>query len=949
MIRNKQRGAYVFLFNERNYMNSENYKVLSKIIGAVETGSQIYGNAKYDTYVPPYTNTDKEHTITLGWPCFYGESAKKLIKSILDKDHVLLRKLDVCSPSIESMLSTDWESTRWNPSSAQKNVLIKLISSDIGKECQDELFAEDMKKFVADCENDYTKDIGAIMMYAEIEHLGGKDPVDRIFRRCNGNYSLDNILDSLKKDQSDTSSSNQVGDQKYWSRHQKCVEFIKKYAVPEDGNGNEAEHMGFKKYNLSESQLKQIARLCQQEQGTVTGAKAEASLMANQLETSKTRQNKYGTGANGLYNWVRNGGWFSRAAYWMDNGDLTNSVLEGVRDVLVNANRTLPLYVDEHDCLSDIKSISTGNVRDKSAYIQGKTIIKNDYGSTWTFWCFPDAYSDPFGYTAEAYKAAKELDPGKEDEKIVSPVEQVLAIAEAEVGYLEKASNKDLDSKTGNAGSNNYTKYARDCFPSLQPDKWCAMFVDWCLVKAFGKATANKMVNGLSADCDEVAANYKSAGRFFKSPKAGDQILFLKNGNDYYHTGIVYKVTDSTVYTIEGNTNAGSSVIPNGGSVCKKSYSLSESKIGGYGRPNYDLAPSKKEPETKLNETSKWTGYVTTDSLNVRKWAGTENDLCSFSPLSYQTAVGVCDEVKASNGNKWYYILYNGKHGFVSSNYISKTKPKDKSSDGTKLTESQSKFLAANQKVCDTARLEKWSYGDSHALPPCADKTISCDRMPARALWDLGFTDQRTGGEVCTTLPTWLTAHGWKQVSKDAIKPGAIVAVRYSNHSYIDHVFVVESYNPKTGICNKYDCGSNERIRSKQPFKNVPLMEWSGRLFVAAWNVPDSLDPKPEPTPEPDPKSDTVYNGVDYQPVYNYTYYKKKYKDLRDAFGTDKKAYFDHFCKFGMKEGRQAASAFDVQKYKARYEDLRKQFGDNLPEYYKHYCVYGKKEGRKAN
>lgn len=124
-------------------------------------------------------------------------------------------------------------------------------------------------------------------------------------------------------------------------------------------------------------------------------------------------------------------------------------------------------------------------------------------------------------------------------------------------------------------------------------------------------------------------------------------------------------------------------------------------------------------------------------------------------------------------------------------------------------------------------------------------------------------------------------------------------------------------------------------------------MEWSGRLFVAAWNCPDSFDPKPKP--EPDPKSDTVYNGVEYQPVYNYTYYRKKYKDLRDAFGTDKKAYFDHFCKFGMKEGRQAASAFDVQKYKARYEDLRKQFGDNLPEYYKHYCVYGKKEGRKAN
>ena len=93
----------------------------------------------------------------------------------------------------------------------------------------------------------------------------------------------------------------------------------------------------------------------------------------------------------------------------------------------------------------------------------------------------------------------------------------------------------------------------------------------------------------------------------------------------------------------------------------------------------------------------------------------------------------------------------------------------------------------------------------------------------------------------------------------------------------------------------------------------------------------------------------TVYLGVDYAPVYNYSYYRKKYKDLQDAYGTDRKAFFKHFCECGMKEGRRGASAFDVGKYKKRYSDLQKAFGNNLPEYYKHYCLYGKKEGRKAN
>lgn len=40
--------------------------------------------------------------------------------------------------------------------------------------------------------------------------------------------------------------------------------------------------------------------------------------------------------------------------------------------------------------------------------------------------------------------------------------QKVIAIALAEVGYLEKASNEQLDDKTANAGKKNFTKYARD-------------------------------------------------------------------------------------------------------------------------------------------------------------------------------------------------------------------------------------------------------------------------------------------------------------------------------------------------------------------------------------------------------------------------------------------------------------------------------------------------------
>lgn len=69
---------------------------------------------------------------------------------------------------------------------------------------------------------------------------------------------------------------------------------------------------------------------------------------------------------------------------------------------------------------------------------------------------------------------------------------------------------------------------------------------------------------------------------------------------------------------------------------------------------------------------------------------------------------------------------------------------------------------------------------------------------------------------------------------------------------------------------------------------------------------------------------------------------------MRKAFGTKESAYFEHFCTYGMNEGRQASSSFNIQNYKSRYSDLRKAFGNNLPLYYKHYIEFGKSEKKKC-
>ncbi len=92
----------------------------------------------------------------------------------------------------------------------------------------------------------------------------------------------------------------------------------------------------------------------------------------------------------------------------------------------------------------------------------------------------------------------------------------------------------------------------------------------------------------------------------------------------------------------------------------------------------------------------------------------------------------------------------------------------------------------------------------------------------------------------------------------------------------------------------------------------------------------------------------TVYNGVDYSRVFDYTYYVNHNADVKKAFGKDYLAVLKHFVTYGMKEGRRAKGSFDVKSYKNANADLRVAYGNDLTKYYLHYIKWGYKENRKA-
>ena len=181
------------------------------------------------------------------------------------------------------------------------------------------------------------------------------------------------------------------------------------------------------------------------------------------------------------------------------------------------------------------------------------------------------------------------------------------------LGYGEKDSNYDLKNM-GTYGHRNYTFIAQ-YFDDLwnqgykfyngrkQGQEWCDMTVDWAMCMAFGPENARKVLYQPMESCGAGCA--WSAGYFRQNnawlsrdgdPRTGDQIFFGPVRNES-HTGIVEKVDDYYVYTIEGNTSD---------KLMRRKYTRLDSKIAGYGRPNYKIVTYLFEEEDMTrDETTK--------------------------------------------------------------------------------------------------------------------------------------------------------------------------------------------------------------------------------------------------------------------------------------------------------------------------------------------------------
>ena len=210
-------------------MTTEQKNVLRKIIYAVETGGQVYGQQDYSDFTEAYTNSSDEHAITIGAGQWYATEAQTLLKRIHDADTAQWDRLDNIG-LWEQVQEADWSCFNISRNSQFSNLIVQLISSKIGVKCQDSLMDEQLSTYADEAFKRGVTDARGQAMCVNFRHQGGQGAVTRILAKTQKPYTLDNLYEACQTD-----TGNQVG--AYKSRQRFVYNALKKY-FPEEEQDN---------------------------------------------------------------------------------------------------------------------------------------------------------------------------------------------------------------------------------------------------------------------------------------------------------------------------------------------------------------------------------------------------------------------------------------------------------------------------------------------------------------------------------------------------------------------------------------------------------------------------------------------------------------------------------------------------------------------------------------
>ena len=208
-------------------MDKQNITVLRKILYAVESGDQVYGKQDYSCFAGVGANCSNEKAITIGAGQWYAGEAKELLYRIQRANPKLFKDMDNAGME-KDLLMKSWDTYAVTAESAKGKCIVDIISTDLGKKCQDQYMEDQIQAYIPIIEKAYgTMEDSAMMECINILHQGGFDALKRILSKTPEPYTADKIYVTLCRDPADP-TPNQVGD--YTDRQKAVINMIHTYA-----------------------------------------------------------------------------------------------------------------------------------------------------------------------------------------------------------------------------------------------------------------------------------------------------------------------------------------------------------------------------------------------------------------------------------------------------------------------------------------------------------------------------------------------------------------------------------------------------------------------------------------------------------------------------------------------------------------------------------------------
>lgn len=196
--------------------------VMKKILYAVETGGQVYGNQDYADFTEAYTNSSAEHAITIGAGQWFATEAQRLLKLIHTKYPEVWKKYDKDGRVWKDVETKNWSTYKLSKTHYKAKRIVNIINSPEGRKCQDELMYQQIEEMENEIRSLGITDAKSVGMFINIRHQGGYGAVTRVLGKTKRPVSLVNIYKALQTD-----TGNQVG--AYRTRQKKVYTWLRTY------------------------------------------------------------------------------------------------------------------------------------------------------------------------------------------------------------------------------------------------------------------------------------------------------------------------------------------------------------------------------------------------------------------------------------------------------------------------------------------------------------------------------------------------------------------------------------------------------------------------------------------------------------------------------------------------------------------------------------------------